>query len=89
VVQPGEEEVSIPESTSVVVPPKEEEFSAPAVVVLSEEESVPVALLVMVPSKGRGSLVPVPALVSSLPFFFSQKRIGFFTPFFLINVVDL
>jgi hypothetical protein len=79
------------------VPPKEEEFLASAiavpqgrpVVVLPEEEDVLAAPLVAVPPDGRGCLVPVPALVSSPPFFFFQKRRRFFSPFFLINVLDL
>jgi hypothetical protein len=61
------------------------------------EEEVPVLQgpSVAVLPKGRRCLVavddnvPVPPLVSSSPFFFSQKRRTFFSPFILINVVDL
>jgi hypothetical protein len=63
--------------------------------VVEEEVLVPLGPSVVVPPKARGCLVtvndnvPIPPLVSSLPFFFSQKRRRFFLPFFLINVVDL
>jgi hypothetical protein len=60
----------------------------------------PVGPPIMVPSERRGCLVtiddngpddegPVLPLVSSSPFFFSQKYRRFFSPFFLINAVDL
>jgi hypothetical protein len=90
-----EEEVPVPQGTTVVVPPKEEVppeeevFPTPAVAVPPDLEEVLAAPLVVVPPEGRGCLVPVPAMVSSLPFFFSQKGMRFFSPFFLINVVDL
>jgi hypothetical protein len=71
---PEEEEVPVPQGTSVVVPLEEE--------VPPEEEEVLAAPLVMVPPEGRGCLVPVPAMVSSSPFFFSQKGRRFFSPFF-------
>jgi hypothetical protein len=63
------------------VPLEEEEFPAPAIVVPQgppivvplEEEEVLAAPLIMVPPKGRGWLVPVPAMVGSSPFFFLSK----------------
>jgi hypothetical protein len=72
------------------VPPKEEEFLASAiavpqgrpVVVLPEEEDVLAAPLVAVPPDGRGCLVPVPALVSSPPFFFFKNVGDSSHPFF-------
>jgi hypothetical protein len=85
-VPPEEEDVPVPQGSSVAVPREgevpleEEEFSAPIVVVPQgppitvppEEEEVLATPLVMVPPKGRGCLVLVPAMVSSSPFFFSQ-----------------
>jgi hypothetical protein len=62
--------------------------------VVEEEVPVPQGPSVPVLPKGRGCLVavndnvPVPPLVSSSPFF-SQKCRRFFSPFFLINAVDL
>jgi hypothetical protein len=96
-VPPEEVEVPVVQGPSVMVPPEEEEFLAPAVpvsqgppvAVSPKEEEVPAASHVMVPPEGRGCLVPILALVSSSPLFFSQKRKRFFSPFFLINVVDL
>jgi hypothetical protein len=90
-----EEEILVPQGPSVAVtpkeevPPEEEEFPAPTVMVSPEEEEVPAGFLFTVPPEGRGCLVPVPTLVSFSPFFFSQKRRRFFSPFFLINVVHL
>jgi hypothetical protein len=79
------------------VPPEEEEFLAPTitvpqgphVMVSPEEEEVPIAALVAVPPGGRGCLVPVPALVSSSPIFFSSKTQEILLSLFLINMVDL
>jgi hypothetical protein len=104
-VPPEEEEVPVPQGRSVAVPseeevpPEEEEFPAPAVAVPQGPpirgrsptggRGGPNSPLVMVPLEGRGCLVPVPAMVSSSPFLFSQKYRRFFSPFFLINVVDL
>jgi hypothetical protein len=74
-----EEEVPVPQGTTVVVPPKEEVppeeevFPTPAVAVPPDLEEVLAAPLVVVPPEGRRCLVPVPAMVSSLPFFFLKK----------------
>jgi hypothetical protein len=86
-VPPEEDEVAVPQGPSIAVPPeeevppKEEEFPAPAIAVLqpppshgpAEEEEVPTAPLITVLLEGRGCLVPISALVSSLPFFFFLK----------------
>jgi hypothetical protein len=45
--------------------------------------------LVMVNDKCPNDECPILPLVSSSPSFFSQKRRRFFSPFFLLNVVDL
>jgi hypothetical protein len=97
-----EEEVSLSQPITVVVPQEEEvpleeeEYLAPTVVVLQapppvavppEEEEVPSAPLVAVPPEGRGCLVPVPTLVSFSPFFSKMQEI--LLAIFLINVVDL
>jgi hypothetical protein len=95
-VPPEEEEVPVPQGPSIMVPseeevpPEEEEPPAPAIAlqqaspiaVPPEEEEVPTAPLVTVPPEGRGCLVPVPPLVSSSPFFFSEERRRFVSPFF-------
>jgi hypothetical protein len=96
----GEEEVSLSQPITVVVPPftvppEEEVPQGPAVVVPPEEEEV-LAPPIMVPLEGRECLIVavdrkvpddeclVPPLVSSL-----KKCRRFFFPFFLINTVDL
>jgi hypothetical protein len=61
---------------------KEEELPAPTIAVPPEEEEVPAAPLVVMPPEGMGCIVPIPALVSSSPFFFSQRPRRFFSPFF-------
>jgi hypothetical protein len=85
---PEEEDVPVLQGTSVVVspeeegPPEEEGFLAPAVMVpqgppiigLTGGRGGPSSPLVTVPPEGRGCLVPVPAMVSSSPFFFFSKR---------------
>jgi hypothetical protein len=63
--------------------------------VVEEEVPVPHGPSIVVSPKGRECLAtvddngPVPPLVSSSPFFFSQERKRFFSPFFDINAVDL
>jgi hypothetical protein len=63
-----EEEVSLSRPITAAVPPEKEEVSA--------------APLVMVLREVMGCLVHIPAMVSSSPFFFSQKCRRFFSPFF-------
>jgi hypothetical protein len=69
-------------------------------VTVTPEEEVSQGPTVAVPSEGRGCLVTVddkgptdegtvPPLVSFLPIFFSQKCRRFFSPFFLINMINL
>jgi hypothetical protein len=62
--------------------------------IVEEVVPVPQGPSVAVPPKRRclvtiDDIVPIPLLVCSLPFFFSQKCKRFFSPFFLINTIDL
>jgi hypothetical protein len=68
----------------VTVPPEEEVPQGPPIVFSPEGRGC----LVTVDDNGPDDEGPVPPLVSSLPFF-SQKHRRFFSPFFLINAVDL
>jgi hypothetical protein len=87
-----EEEVSLSQPKTIVVPSEEEEVpvlpeegevpSPPPPVMVPPEEEVPQGPPVTVPPKGRECLVSVSPLVRSSPFFFSQKRRRFFSPFF-------
>jgi hypothetical protein len=103
-VPPEEDEVPILQGPSVVVSPKEEvlpeeeEFPTPAVtvphgpsvVVLPEKEEVPAAPPPCCGPVGRkGMPCPYTDHGNFLALLFSQKRRRFFSPFFLINVVDL
>jgi hypothetical protein len=85
-----------------MVPSKEEVPQGPAIPVpLKEEEAlVPQPPPVVVLPEGRGCFVavddnglddegPMPPLVISSPFSFSQKHRRFFSSFFLINAADL
>jgi hypothetical protein len=92
----GKEEVSLSQPITAVVLPVGEVVLVPqGLCQLPPEEEVPPGPPVTVPSNGRGCLVAfddnglVPPLVSSSPFFFSQKHRIFFSLFFLINAVDL
>jgi hypothetical protein len=90
----GEEEVSMSQPITAAVPPEEDDVLVPQGLhrLLPEEEDIPVPLerppitvpapLVTVPRERWGCLVPVPPLVSSSPFFFSQKHRRFILPFF-------
>jgi hypothetical protein len=86
----GEEEVSLLQPIIVAVSPEEEDAPVPQGLrrLPPEEEEVPTPLVV-VSLEGRGCLVPVSPLVSSLPFFFFSKMQDIFLALFLINVVDL
>jgi hypothetical protein len=89
----GEEEASLSQPVTTAVPLDEEDVPVthglhqlplerpPPVTVPPEEEEV-LASLVTVPSEGRGCLVPVPPLVSSLPFFFLKNAGHSSHPFF-------
>jgi hypothetical protein len=77
-----------PQGPAVAVPLKEEVSQGPPCRGPTRGRGGP-SPPVVVPPEGRGCLVSVPPLVSSLPFFFSHNRRRFFSPFFLIHTVDL
>jgi hypothetical protein len=96
-----EEEVSLLQPVAVAVPPEKEEVlvpQGPFVTPEEEESQLPLSRSCRAPYRGptigRGGpssppLIPVPALVSSSPFFFLKNVGDSSSPIFLINVVDL